>query len=63
MNDGNKVHYAFLKPKTETPLATVFICHGQGGNLNTWSPILVPFARNGYQAFIFDYQGYGKCNR
>lgn len=58
--NGKKLHFAFFKPIGNEVLATVFILHGNGGNLAACEPLIMPFVRNGFQVFIFDYQGFGK---
>lgn len=58
--NGKKIHYAFFKPEQKKPKATLFILHGNAGNLALWSYCAVPFVKEGYQVFLIDYQGFGK---
>ncbi len=49
-----------LKDTTGLPAAsTILFLHGNGGNLLTEYPVLLPFVRDGVQVFVFDYRGYG----
>ena len=50
-----------MKPKTSSdlPLVTLLFLHGNGGNAFTEYAAMVPFVERGFQAFIFDYSGYG----
>jgi len=50
-----------LKPKipSKLPLVTILFLHGNGGNITTEYPTVVPFLERGFQVFIFDYNGYG----
>jgi len=41
------------------PLATVLICHGNGGNISHRLELLQILSRDGYDCLIFDYRGYG----
>ncbi len=41
------------------PLATVLICHGNGGNISHRLELLQILSRDGFDCLIFDYRGYG----
>ena len=58
--NDNRLHFAFFESYGNKVLATVLILHGNGGNLASCESIVMPFVRNGFQVFIFDYQGFGK---
>ncbi len=57
--DGKNLNYVFAKPAGKA-IATVFVLHGQDGNIATSKGIVSPFVKNGFQVFMFDYQGFGK---
>lgn len=57
--NGKSLNYVFVKPG-EKAIATVFVLHGQDGNIASSRGIVSPFVKNGFQVFIFDYQGFGK---
>jgi uncharacterized protein len=57
--NGKNLNYAFVKPAGKA-IATVFILHGQDGNIASSHGIVSPFVKNGFQVFIFDYQGFWK---
>lgn len=49
-----------LKDTTGIPATrTILFLHGNGGNLLTEYPVMLPFLRDGSQVFVFDYRGYG----
>jgi len=54
---GNKVHTIFYK--RETPIATIFILHGNARNLQGWSHTARKLHDLGFQTFMMDYQGFG----
>ena len=39
--------------------ARILYCHGNGGNLSLWAPIVTAIAGHGYAVTAFDYRGYG----
>ena len=39
---------------------TIFICHGNAGNISHRQNIIDPFIELGYSVLIFDYSGYGR---
>lgn len=57
--NGKNINYAFVKPVVNA-IATVFVLHGQDGNIASSKDVVLPFVKNGFQVFIFDYQGFGK---
>jgi pimeloyl-ACP methyl ester carboxylesterase len=57
------LHGWFISPKdTVPPKATLVFLHGNGGNILSYLSLVFPFVKMGYQAFIFDYSGYGFSN-
>ena len=55
--DGERLHAWLLHGRL--PRALIVYCHGNGGNLSVWAPILSDVARHGYDVLAFDYRGYG----
>ena len=59
--DGNKLHAWLLQGDTSVPaVGTVLHFHGNGGNISYQYKAVVPLVKAGYQAIVFDYQGYGQ---
>ena len=52
----------FLKPKNKTIVATVLQLHGNGGNISYQYQFAKPLVEAGFQAMVFDYEGYGKSS-
>ena len=49
-----------LKDTTGIPAtSTILFLHGNGGNLLTEYPVMLPFVQEGSQVFVFDYSGFG----
>lgn len=57
--NGKKINCLFVKPAT-TAIATILFLHGNAGNIANWRKSLEILAKNGFQVFIIDYQGFGK---
>ncbi len=57
---GKKVHALFFERKD--PIASVFILHGNAGNLSGWQSIAEALWEEGYQTFIYDYPGFGNSD-
>lgn len=57
---GQDLNYLYIKPDRGEAIASVFILHGNDGNLASCKNLVMPFVKNGYQVFLFDYQGFGK---
>jgi alpha-beta hydrolase superfamily lysophospholipase len=56
--DGNIVDgYLF---KAANPKGLIFYLHGNGGNVESWNKAIPKYIALGYDAFTFDYPGYGK---
>jgi len=56
--DGNTIDgYLF---KANNPKGLIFILHGNGGNVERWNHAIPKYVALGYDAFTFDYPGYGK---
>jgi alpha-beta hydrolase superfamily lysophospholipase len=59
-NSGNKLHGWFITPNDSiSPEVTLLFLHGNGGNIVSYLSFIFPFVKQGYQAFIFDYSGFG----
>lgn len=54
------VHGIFFKK--DKPRASIFILHGNGGNLTGWQSVAEMLWEDGYQTFIFDYPEYGNSD-
>jgi uncharacterized protein len=57
---GKKIHTLFFR-KTN-PIASVFILHGNAGNLQSWQDIADMLWEHGYQTYIIDYPGFGNSD-
>lgn len=56
--DGNTVDgYLF---KASNPKGLIFYLHGNGDNVESWNKAIPKYVALGYDAFAFDYPGYGK---
>jgi len=42
-----------------TTTSTLLFLHGNGGNILSEYPVVLPFLKQGFQVFVFDYSGYG----
>lgn len=58
--DGRKLNGWWIRPKQVTARATVLFLHGNADNVSYQYETLIPLVENGFEAFIFDYEGYGK---
>ena len=58
-SEGKKINAVYLEPKGEIK-GTVFLIHGNGGNVSGWIYSIKPLYDAGYRTLVFDYQGYGK---
>ena len=56
--DGIKLHAWFAA--VDTPLATLVISHGNGGNISHRSELMRRLLRTGFNVLMYDYRGYGK---
>ncbi|MBK6952642.1 MAG: alpha/beta fold hydrolase [Crocinitomicaceae bacterium] len=54
------VHGIFFQK--DKPRASIFILHGNGGNLTGWQSVAEMLWEDGYQTFIFDYPEYGNSD-
>jgi alpha/beta superfamily hydrolase len=59
-SSGQNLSYLYVKPENKEAIASVLILHGNDGNLASCKNIVMPFVENGYQVYVFDYQGFGK---
>jgi alpha-beta hydrolase superfamily lysophospholipase len=62
INYGNKdsIHSLFYEQKS--PKASIFILHGNAGNLTTWSEMADLLFLAGYNVFIIDYPEFGNSS-
>ncbi len=60
-SDGKQLNGWMMKSNDtiKAPEITMLFLHGNGGNLLTEYPIVIPFLQRGFQVFIFDYSGFG----
>lgn len=58
-SSGNCLNGWFLKSKKSTPKVTLLHFHGNAGFILDHYQTLIPLLDYGFQAFIFDYSGYG----
>lgn len=56
--DGNTVDGYLFKANNSKGL--IFYLHGQGDNVESWARAIPKYIALGYDAFAFDYPGYGK---
>ncbi len=57
--NGKQINCLFVKSNV-APVATILFLHGNAGNITHWKKPLETLAKNGFQTFIIDYQGFGK---
>lgn len=48
--------------KKENPMASIFILHGNAGNLSGWQSVAESLWEEGYQTFMVDYPGFGNSD-
>jgi fermentation-respiration switch protein FrsA (DUF1100 family) len=60
--DDNRIHAWWSTPDSwDATKGAVLYCHGNGGNLSWWGPVIENWHNHRSDAFlIFDYPGYGK---
>lgn len=58
-SDGKLLNGWFLKPMSGPVKATVIHLHGNGGNISYQYQFAEPLVKDGFQVFVFDYEGYG----
>ena len=58
--DGTRLHGWFIPAQPGPPRATVIYFHGNAQNLTAHYEFVAWLPREGYNAFIFDYRGYGQ---
>ena len=56
---GIKLNAVYLEPEGKVK-GSVFLIHGNGGNVSGWINSIEPLTKAGYRALVFDYEGYGK---
>lgn len=58
-SNGHNLNGWILKPKNATPKITLIHFHGNGGMVFSHFEAMTPLVEQGFQAFIFDYSGFG----
>lgn len=58
-SSGNKLNGWFLKPKNVTPQVTLLHFHGNAAHIINQHYAMTPLLNYGFQAFVFDYSGFG----
>lgn len=56
---GNLLNGWFMSPKGKSNNITIFYLHGNAGSIYYQFGLMVPFVKQGYTVFIFDYSGFG----
>lgn len=56
---GNLLNGWFIKPKGVTANITLLHIHGNAGFILTQYQAMIPLLKHGFQAFVFDYSGFG----
>ncbi|MFC2104413.1 alpha/beta hydrolase [Bacteroidota bacterium] len=57
--DESLIYCLLLNPEKEIN-ATIFLFHGSGDNISSWTTFTVPLLENGFQVFMMEYRGFGK---
>lgn len=58
-SSGNNLNGWLLKPKNITPTITLLHFHGNAGSILNQYQAMIPLLKYGFQAFVFDYSGFG----
>tara|TARA_B110000046_G_C13014469_1_gene408034 strand:- start:2501 stop:3232 length:732 start_codon:yes stop_codon:yes gene_type:complete len=58
--EADSIHTLFYAKKD--PIASLFILHGNAGNLTSWSEVADLYNQANYQVFIIDYPGFGNSS-
>lgn len=58
-SNGNNLNGWLIKPKNITPTITLLHFHGNAGFILSQYQAITPLLNYGFQAFVFDYSGYG----
>lgn len=58
--ESDSIHTLFYAKKD--PIASLFILHGNAGNLTSWSELADLYHQANYQVFIIDYPGFGNSS-
>jgi fermentation-respiration switch protein FrsA (DUF1100 family) len=62
VTNEQRIHGWFLNAMTQPALATILLCHGNGGNLTNVNWYGQEFAENGFDVLLVDYRGYGRSD-
>ncbi|MBK8874413.1 MAG: alpha/beta fold hydrolase [Bacteroidetes bacterium] len=58
-SSGNNLNGWLIKPKNLTPTITILHFHGNAGFILSQYQAITPLLNYGFQAFVFDYSGFG----
>jgi uncharacterized protein len=58
-SSGNNLNGWLIKPKNITPTITLLHFHGNAGFILSQYQAITPLLKYGFQAFVFDYSGFG----
>ncbi|MBL7913661.1 MAG: alpha/beta fold hydrolase [Bacteroidia bacterium] len=58
-SSGNNLNGWLIKPKNITPTTTLLHFHGNAGFILSQYQAITPLLKFGFQAFVFDYSGFG----
>jgi pimeloyl-ACP methyl ester carboxylesterase len=61
--DGDRIHYAEVRPEEGEPRATLVLIHGFGASLHEWDILLATLKASGYRAVAIDLLGHGWSSR
>ncbi len=56
-NDKKNINVVVFKSKN--PKGILFYCHGNAGNIETWSEIAKIYTQQNFDVCLFDYRGFG----
>jgi fermentation-respiration switch protein FrsA (DUF1100 family) len=57
--NGKLLRAWFIKPKNQKVIASLLLFHGNADNISYQHMRIMPLIRSGFQALVFDYQGFG----
>jgi pimeloyl-ACP methyl ester carboxylesterase len=62
VTNEQRIHGWFLNARSQPALATILLCHGNGGNLTNVNWYGQEFAEHGFDVLLIDYRGYGRSD-
>lgn len=60
VSSKDSLNYVILEPNKLETKATLFMCHGNGGNISNWIGLAEKLVEDNYKVVMFDYRGYGR---